>query len=184
MCLSLFSGEQKSVGKIIKFGTNIDLSDPKRSVFVLKPFQLIQKLTKRPLSNSHLIWFLDGSHSCRSSWSCQRSCVWNPATICSVMLATPSWAWTRFSSTWRCLAVARQVSVHLTREAWVVLWFMRWSNEGYISMNELSVCIYHQDIKRTTISVRSTSTSAQVTVSGLLCMSTTGKLSTNSVRSE
>lgn len=25
-----FSGEQKAVGKIIKFGTNIDLSDPKR----------------------------------------------------------------------------------------------------------------------------------------------------------
>ena len=30
----LYSSEQKTAGKVIKFGTNIDLSDPKRCDFI------------------------------------------------------------------------------------------------------------------------------------------------------
>lgn len=51
-------------------------------------------------------------------------------------------------------------------------------------VTELTVCVNLQDIRRTTTSAQSTSTSVQVTVSGLLYTSTTGKLSTNFVRSE
>lgn len=51
-------------------------------------------------------------------------------------------------------------------------------------MNVPTLCFCHQDIKRTTISAPSTSILDLVTVSGLLSMSTTGKISTDSVRSE
>lgn len=124
MCVFSILRKRRGPLKHIKFGTNIDVSDERKWVWR-------SVLASWSRAEAHAVLFPPcppgGSSSCRSWVNCQPSLGWSLLETCSAMWATPFWAWTRSSCTWKSPAAEFQViTQHKANKSSLYLVFYPW----------------------------------------------------------